>query len=163
MNWGGLITLIYCQLEFLVTALVFELKIIKTLKKNTAAFLQTLVFLLSPHAILKFLYFLSCSIPSARQQAAQETGISLLCFCLFAALRFLFRCSLVGFSSSHSPFRVVAPFESTLSLCSGYDFPLVFLLLSCLSVSLVLVWAYPFFLFLLQHCNLFFLAFTALS
>lgn len=163
MNWGALINLIYCQLEFLVTALVFELKIIKTLKKNTAAFLQTLVFLLSPHAILKFLYFLSCSIPSARQEAAQETGISLLCFCLFAALRFLFRCSLVGFSSSHSPFRVVAPFESTLSLCSGYDFPLVFLLLSCLSVSLVLVWAYPFFLFVLQHCNLFFLAFTALS
>lgn len=58
---------------------------------------------------------------------------------------FLVPCSLVGFIISPSPFRAVAPFESTLSLCSGYDFPLVFLLLSCFSVSLVLVWAYPFY------------------
>lgn len=57
---------------------------------------------------------------------------------------FLVPCSHVGFITSHSPFRAVAPLESALSLCSSYDFPLVFLLLSCLSVSVVLAWTYPF-------------------
>lgn len=120
MSWGALSNLIYCQLEFFVTALVLELKIMKTLKENTAAFLQTLVFLFSPCAILQFLGCLLCSVPSARQQAAQETGISLLCFCFFTPLCFLFCSSLVGFITSHSLFRVAAPFESTLSLCSGW-------------------------------------------
>lgn len=143
MSWGALINLIYCQLEFFVTALVLEIKIMKTLKENTAAFLQTRIFLLSLHAVVQFLGCLSCSVLSARQQAAQEIGISLLCFCLFTPLCFLFCCSLVGFITSHSPFRVVTPL-SLLSASAQADLPLVFLLLSCLSVSLVLAWAFPF-------------------
>lgn len=58
----------------------------------------------------------SQSVPSARQQAVQETEISPFFFCLFSALCFLFCCSLLGFITSLSPSRVVAPFESTQPL-----------------------------------------------
>lgn len=114
LSCEAFINLIYCQLEFFVTNF---LKIMKTIRENIAAFLQTPVFLLFPHAIL--LGCLLCSVSSARQQAVQETKIRLFCFCLFTALCFLFHCSLRGFITSLSPFRVVAPFESTLGLCLG--------------------------------------------
>lgn len=58
----------------------------------------------------------------------------------FTAPCFLLNCSCVGFFISCSPFTVVVPSESTLSLCSGYDFPLAFLLLRCFSFLLLLCW-----------------------
>lgn len=58
----------------------------------------------------------------------------------FTAPCFLLSCSCVSFFTSCSPFKVVVPSESTLSLCSGHDFLLAFLLLSSFSLLLLLCW-----------------------
>lgn len=118
--------------------MVLKEKSNKTLRENTAAVFQTPLFSLppcypAPCSVLQFLGYMSLQQCNRRHR---RLG-SVLC-CSFTAPCFLFNCSFVCFFISRSPFRVVAPSESTLSLCSGYDFPLAFLLLSYLSFLLLL-------------------------
>lgn len=117
-------------------------KINKTLKENTAASFQIPFFPLSPHAIphprVVSSSLAACSFSSATGSAG-DWDQAVVC-CSFTAPCFLFNCSPVGFFTSRTPSRVVAPPEFTLILCSGYDFPLAFFLLSRLSFLLLLCW-----------------------
>lgn len=157
--------------ELLVTRFGVERKN-KACRENTAAFFQTPLFPLFPDAILHPMVVSSslaaCYMLSPFSKATTgSTGdwdqsvvlavLSLLLVSYSAALVWVF-------FTNCSPSGIVAPSESTLSLCSGYDFPLAFLLLSCLSFRFLLCW-HGLLLFS-SYCYstvIFFLAFTALS